>query len=140
MPRAVATRELQASREDVWSFLVEPGHLADWWPGVGAVEPDRRGLAAGARWTLRGGSGPTLLRKPYSETLLLVREVLPFELIRWYTTRDRLEAEISIRATSETTTEATLAVSSEWYVPFRRSLPKTALSRLHDLCQTAAAF
>jgi uncharacterized protein YndB with AHSA1/START domain len=140
MPRVAATRELQASREDVWRFLAEPRLLADWWPGTGAVEPDRRGLAVGARWTLRGDSGPTLLHRPYAESLLLVREVLPYEKLRWYTTRDRLEAEISIHATSDTTTEATLVVSSEWYVPFRRSLPRTALSRLSELCQTAAAF
>jgi uncharacterized protein YndB with AHSA1/START domain len=136
----VATRELEAPREDVWSFLAEPRHLADWWPGVGAVEPDRRGLAAGARWKLHGTSGPTLLRKPYAESLLIVREVLPYELLRWYLTRERLEAALSIAATSETTTEATLVVTSEWFVPFRRSLAKTALSRLHALCQTSAAF
>src|SRR4051812_50038265 len=63
MPRVVASRELLAPPEDVWGFLAEPNHLADWWPGIHAVRPDRRGLAPGARWQLvagpptRGGAG-----------------------------------------------------------------------------------
>ena len=47
---ASATRELLASREDVWRFLAEPYHLSDWWPGIVGVEPDRRGFEVGARW------------------------------------------------------------------------------------------
>ena len=62
MPTREATAELLASREDVWAFLAEPYHLADWWPGIGGVQPDRRGLAPGARWEVYGGSSPTLLR------------------------------------------------------------------------------
>ena len=61
MPRASATRELLASREDVWAFVAEPHHFPDWWPGVAAVEPDRRGLAEGARWHVHGKDQPTLL-------------------------------------------------------------------------------
>ena len=37
MPRVEAARELLAPREDVWAFLAEPHHLADWWPGIAAV-------------------------------------------------------------------------------------------------------
>src|SRR5947199_3557933 len=44
------TLELLASRTDVWSFLAEPYHLSDWWPGITGVEPDRRAFAPGARW------------------------------------------------------------------------------------------
>ena len=44
--------ELLAPRADVWAFVAEPYHLSDWWPGVSGVEPDRRGLAPGARWKL----------------------------------------------------------------------------------------
>ena len=40
MPRATAARELLAWRDDVWQFIAEPGHFADWWPGVSAVVPD----------------------------------------------------------------------------------------------------
>ena len=45
-----ATRELDSPVRDVWAFLAEPLHLPDWWPGYSGVQPDRRGLASGARW------------------------------------------------------------------------------------------
>ena len=60
MPRVEAARRLLAPREDVWAFLAEPHNLADWWPGIAAVEPDRRGLAAGARWQIRGTNRASL--------------------------------------------------------------------------------
>ena len=79
-----ASRELLASRKDVWRFLAEPNHLTDWWPGVRGVEPDRRGFAAGARWrvTRRGRRG--LLPRPdgglngraHAETLV-IDELVP---------------------------------------------------------------
>jgi len=77
--RAQATRELDASRSEVWGFLTEPYHLSDWWPGISSVRPDRRGLSAGARWEVVGPRQPTLFRKAYSSGLLLVREVHPYE-------------------------------------------------------------
>src|SRR5437667_108533 len=62
MPLAQVELELLAPVEDVWRFLAEPRHLADWWPGIAAVEPDRRGLVAGARWIARGtGHAPVFL-------------------------------------------------------------------------------
>jgi uncharacterized protein YndB with AHSA1/START domain len=138
VPHVEATRELVAGRDDVWRFLAEPRNLAEWWPGIGAVEPDRRGFAPGARWTLRGTSAPTLLRRPYAESLLVVREVVPYERLSWHLTRDRLDVVLSLAASGEGRTRATLAVSSPWFVPTSRSLPRRALSRLHALCQTGA--
>src|SRR5439155_9080387 len=41
VPRIVDSREVLAPREDVWMFLAEPYHLADWWPGIRGVQPDR---------------------------------------------------------------------------------------------------
>ena len=64
MARASASRELLASREDVWAFLAEPRHFSDWWPGVAAVTPGRRGLVPGARWEIHGVDRPTLLDVP----------------------------------------------------------------------------
>jgi hypothetical protein len=52
-----ASRELLASREDVWRFLAEPYHLPDWWPGITGVVPDRRGFATGARWEISRTEG-----------------------------------------------------------------------------------
>src|SRR5438552_18461107 len=83
MPRASASRELLASREDVWSFIAEPHHFADWWPGVAAVRPDRRGLAEGARWEVQSPDRPTLFRRATASGMLLVRVVRPPGLFVW---------------------------------------------------------
>ena len=48
MPTVRASRELLAPIEDVWDFVAEPHNLPNWWPRVGGVHPDRRGLAPGA--------------------------------------------------------------------------------------------
>jgi hypothetical protein len=138
MPRAEAQRELLASRRDVWSFVAEPYHLPDWWPGLAGVEPDRRGLAPGARWQVRGTDRPTLLRRPRAAGMLLVRRVEEPTLVTWHLTADRLDVELRLDAAGADRTLATLTVSSPWMVAFRRSLPRKALSRLHALCQTAA--
>lgn len=138
MPRAAATRELLASREDVWEFIAEPHHFADWWPRIAAVEPDRRGLAPGARWVVHASEGPTLFRRSGFSGTLVVREVHPLELFSWTLTGDNLEAELHLRAAEADRTQATLVVSAPWLASLPRSLPRRALSRLHDLCQTAA--
>ncbi len=138
MPRVAASRELLAPRRDVWAFLAEPHHFSDWWPGIAGVQPDRRGLAPGARWSLHGGTRPTLVRKPDMTGTLVVLEVDPYERIAWHMTGERLDVQLRLAATTETTTTAALIVSGPFFVGLRRSLPRTALSRLHALCQTAA--
>jgi len=138
MPRVAASRELLAPRRDVWAFLAEPHHFSDWWPGIAGVQPDRRGLAPGARWSLHGGTRPTLVRKPDMTGTLVVLEVDPYERIAWHMTGERLDVQLRLAATTETTTTAELIVSGPFFVGLRRSLPRTALSRLHALCQTAA--
>jgi uncharacterized protein YndB with AHSA1/START domain len=138
MPRVIASRELLAPRGDVWAFLSEPYHFSDWWPGVAGVQPDRRGLAPGARWRLHGGTRPSLIRKPDMTGTLLVVDVQPYERIAWHMTGERLDVELRLAAASETTTSVELTVSGPFFVGLRRSLPRTALNRLHALCQTAA--
>src|SRR4051794_41663482 len=96
MPRASATRELLASREDVWAFLAEPHHFPDWWPDVAAVEPGRRGLVEGARWHVHGKDWPTLLRRPASSGMLLVTAVRPLESFGWALSGDHIEAELRL--------------------------------------------
>jgi hypothetical protein len=113
MPRASASRELLARRLDVWAFIAEPHHFADWWPGVAGVTPDRRGLAEGARWQVHGVDRPTLLRKATSSGVLLVQRGA-----------DR--------------TLAVLEIDAPWLVGVSRALPRRALTRLHALCQTGA--
>src|SRR5436305_6880045 len=137
MPRAVASGELAASREDVWRFVSEPRHFSDWWPTVAAVEPDRRGFAAGARWVVHAHPRPTLFRRSGYSGALVVRAVDRPTLFAWTLTGDRLDAELRLTATSADRTEAYLTVEAAWLVAVPRTLPRRALNRLHALCQTA---
>jgi uncharacterized protein YndB with AHSA1/START domain len=142
MPRVPATRELLAPREDVWRFLAEPFHLSDWWPGVSGVQPDRRGLAPGARWQLLagpqgGGAAAAFLRRPEAAGALVVLEVRAPELVRFLFVNDRIEAELRLDAPSANRTQATLVIDGPW-LRVNRSLPRRALNRLYALCQTAA--
>jgi uncharacterized protein YndB with AHSA1/START domain len=138
MPRASASRELLASRDDVWAFIAEPHHFSDWWPGIAGVHPDRRGLAEGARWELHGADRPTLFRRATSSGMLLVRAVRPPELFGWTLTGDHIDAELRLEPRGETRTLATLELDAPWLIGLSRALPRRALVRLHALCQTAA--
>ena len=141
--RAEESRDLLASREQVWSFLAEPYHLSDWWPGVASVQPDRRGLAPGARWTLVGGGDPSLFRKAHASSLLLVREVQPFERVSFHLLAQRLDVEVVLQALDAERTRVRVAVSGRWRPEAMgrpRALPRHALARLHALVQTAASL
>jgi hypothetical protein len=142
MPRVAASRELLAPREDVWRFLAEPHHLSDWWPGVRGVQPDRRGLAPGARWQLTagpqtGGLHGAFLRRPDAAGTVVVLEVRTNELVKLLFVDDRIEADLHLEPARDSHTRATLAIEGPW-LRVNRSLPRRALNRLHDLCQTAA--
>jgi hypothetical protein len=140
VPRVEAARELLAPRQDVWKFLAEPHHLSDWWPGIAAVQPDRRGLAPGARWQVHGANRPSLFRRPSPAGMLLVREVEPLERLAFHLTGERIDAEIRLAVSAPDRTIATLSVSGPWLIGLSRSFPRTALTRLHALCQTAASL
>ena len=138
MPRASAARELLAARADVWSFIAEPHHFPDWWPGIGGVQPDRRGVAEGARWGVRGTELPTLFRRSTSSGMLLVTGVQIPERFAWTLTGDHIDAELRLEERGPDRTIATLDVEAPWLYGFSRALPRRALTRLHALCQTAA--
>jgi uncharacterized protein YndB with AHSA1/START domain len=138
MPRASASRELLASREHVWTFVAEPHHFPDWWPGIAAVQPDRRGLAEGARWHVHGTDRPTLFRRPTSSGILLVRSVQAPERFAWTLTGDHIDAELRLQEGEPDRTIAVLEVEAPWLYGISRALPRKALTRLHALCQTAA--
>ena len=138
MPRASAARELLAAREDVWSFIAEPHHFPDWWPGIGGVQPDRRGVAEGARWGIRGTELPTLFRRSTSSGMLLVTGVQIPERFAWTLTGDHIDAELRLAERGPDRTIATLDVEAPWLYGFSRALPRRALTRLHALCQTGA--
>jgi uncharacterized protein YndB with AHSA1/START domain len=129
-----ASRELLAPRADAWGFLAEPYHLSDWWPGVLGVEPDRLGLAPGARWKVRLQTRNVFVGPRERETLLLVREVEPFERWAWHLLAGKLDVELRLRSLGPERTLVTCTSSG------RRRLPDAALRRLYDLVQTAAAL
>ncbi|MEX2212272.1 MAG: SRPBCC family protein [Gaiellaceae bacterium] len=131
-----AGQELLAPLEDVWGFVSEPHHFGDWWPGVAAVEPDRRGFAEGARWQLRGAE-PTLFRRTHGVSTLVVHRAEPY-VFAFHVVQDRLDAELTLEPGGSETL-ARLAVSFPFWRP-QRALPSVALGRLYDLCQTAAAL
>jgi uncharacterized protein YndB with AHSA1/START domain len=140
MPRASASRELLAPREDVWSFIAEPHHFPDWWPGVAGVQPDRRGVGEGARWRVQASERPSLFRPATAEGMLLVRAVRPPELFAWTLTASRIDAELCLEESAPDRTRADLELAAPWLYGLSRTLPGRALTRLHDLCQTAAEY
>jgi uncharacterized protein YndB with AHSA1/START domain len=136
LPRHVADATLLAPIEDVWTYLAEPYNLGDWWPGISGVEPDRRGLAPGARWKVVGPNEPSYLRKPQATGALLVLEVVPMQRLAFQLTGDRIDAELTLRPLDERRTEVTLVVEAPWLGGIRRSFPRQALARLHALLRT----
>jgi uncharacterized protein YndB with AHSA1/START domain len=139
MPTVTVSRELLAPLDDVWAFVADPHNLSNWWPRVGGVHPDRRGLVPGARWQVQGENKPSFLRRPEAVGQLLVLAVEPKRLLRFQLTGDRLEVELTLEPAGENRTRAALRVQGPWLVGLSRALPREALFRLHALCQTGAA-
>ena len=135
MPRYAAERVLLAPVEDVWAFVAEPYHLSDWWPGISGVEPDRRGVAAGARWKVQG---PSYRRRPETPAVLLVHAVEARRRFAFELLSEHAVADLTLRPLDAQRTEAVLTVAFPWWNIFRGTLPKQALTRLYDLVQTAA--
>ena len=136
MPRYAADRVIVAPIDDVWSFLAEPYNLADWWPGVSGVEPDRRGLAPGARWKVIGPNQPSYFRRPQATGTLVVLDVSPLERIAFQLTGERIDANLRLRAIDERSTEVSLVVDGPWLVGLKRAFPRRALARLHSILRT----
>jgi uncharacterized protein YndB with AHSA1/START domain len=139
MPTVRASRELLASRDDVWAFISDPYNLPNWWPRVAGVQPDRRGLAPGSRWHVQGPASPTMLRRPEAVGTLLVRDVRPPERLAFHLTGDRLDVELELEEAAPGRTRATVRIQGPWLVGLSRSLPRQVLGRLYALLQTDAA-
>lgn len=135
--KSVAERMLLAPVEDVWAVLAEPHRLPDWWPGMNAVEPDRRGLAAGTRWRVHGSS-PGYLRRPLADDTLVLKRVERGRLVEFALIRDRLAAELELAAAPGNRTLARLTLTAHWLYGPRGAIARTALSGLYALCQTGA--
>jgi hypothetical protein len=137
-----AERELLAPPADVWALLAEPHHLSDWWPGYTAIRPDRRGLSRGARWHVVRGRRAGLLRQPGGQGLILITSVADGQQLAWHDVQQQFAATIAIEPYFGRT-RARLTVEAPWWrirIEGLSGAPGEALSRLHALCQTAAAL
>jgi uncharacterized protein YndB with AHSA1/START domain len=134
LPRYAAERVLLAPLEDVWAFLAEPFNLSDWWPTISGVEPDRRGLAPGARWNVVAPSEPSLFRRPQASGTLLIIDVVPMRRIAFQLPAERLDAELELEPVDARRTKAVLTIDGSWLM--RRSFPRHALESLYSLLRT----
>jgi hypothetical protein len=138
-----ATGELRSERPDVWALVAEPFHLPDWWPAYTGVRPDRRGLAVNARWEIVRSKTPGFLRSPEGEGLIVLTRVVEGYELRWHDVKQGLDAGVKLDNAGTGRTRATTFVSGPWLrlvAEGARGLPERALTRLRDLCQTAAAL
>jgi len=146
--RLAAARTLLAPLPHVWAFLVEPYNLPDWWPAIGGVVPDRRGVSPGARWAIRGSDalsgeslrplfGPGMFRRPGAAGTLLVLDVVPARRLEFQLVNERITVELELSQVDAARTEVRLAVEAPWGT-VGRSYAKDALRRLYDLVQTSA--
>jgi uncharacterized protein YndB with AHSA1/START domain len=136
--RYAASRELLAPRAEVWAFLAEPYHLPDWWPGLGGVQPDRRGLAPGARWQIQADQRPSLLRRPGAAGIVLIRAVERERRVAFQLVAECVDVELELEDAGPERTIATLTVEAPFLSGVNRKTPVRALSRLYALCQTSA--
>jgi uncharacterized protein YndB with AHSA1/START domain len=137
-----ASRVLVASREDVWALVAEPYHLPDWWPAYTGVEPDRRGLAEGARWTVVRSRTPGFLRKPRGKGLIVIQRVSPGEELAWLDLSQDVEAGLRLEDEGRGTRATAFVDGPLWRLLAEgaRGLPRLAVARLYDLCQTATSL
>ena len=135
--RNVSRVVLKAPVEDVWKFVGEPYHLSDWWPGVTGVLPDRRGMAAGARWKVMG---PSYVRREATPAMLVVHAVVPRERFAFELVKDGISADILLEPVAADRTEVTVVVEGRFVLGTRRTLAKKAAHRLYDLIQTGAGL
>ncbi|HEY7196505.1 MAG TPA: SRPBCC family protein [Gaiellaceae bacterium] len=141
MSEVRAEHELLAARADVWALLAEPYHLPDWWPAYTGVHPDRRGLAEGARWTVTRGRTPGFFRRPGGQGTIVIQGVERTLSLGWLDVAQGLAVRIELANAGPERTRAVVTVEAPWWrlvAEGARGLPREALSRLHDLCQTAA--
>jgi hypothetical protein len=137
-----ASRVVRAPRADVWALVAEPFHLPDWWPSYTGVEPDRRGLAEGARWTVLRGRRPGLLRKPGGKGLIVLERVVVATELSWLDLAQSVHAGVRLDDEGRDTRATAFVNGPLWrlYAEGARGLPRLAVSRLYDLCQTAAGL
>ena len=133
---------LPVSREEAWALISEPYHLPDWWPGYTGVEPDRRGLAENARWTVVRSARPGFMRKPHGTGLIVIRRVRVGVELAWHDLRQKLDMGVRLEDEGRGTRVTAWVSGPFWrvYAEGARSLPTKAVARLSDLCDTASGL
>jgi uncharacterized protein YndB with AHSA1/START domain len=141
LPRYAASRVLPATVDEVWAALAEPERFADWWPGVDAVDPGRRGLVPGGLWRIEGASSskPSLRRQPQMVGNLLVIEVQPRSRVVFQLLSERIDVELQLESTEDDQVATTLVVEAPRFVGVGRAFPSEALSKLAALVRRPAA-
>jgi uncharacterized protein YndB with AHSA1/START domain len=141
LPRYAARRILPATVDEVWAVLAEPERLADWWPGIEAVDPGRRGLVPGGLWRIEGGSRgkPSFRRRPEMVGNLLLIEVVPRSRVVFELMAERIFVELELEATEDDQAEARLVVEPPRFIGVGRAFPSQALSRLAALVRPVEA-
>ena len=155
---ASASRELLASRDDVWGFLAEPNHLSDWWPGAGVAAGPARLRAGGALAghgdlrsaahravalpALRPATGPSAART------LVIKAIEPRRLWSFELHRQVKEGSdkgvtprtvtVALRPLTDDTTEVGIEVTTGSRE--ESDLAQMAADRLYDLVQMAATL
>lgn len=137
-----ASRVLLAPREDVWALVGEPYNLPDWWPAYSGVEPDRRGLAENARWTVVRSRVPGLLRRPRGRGIIVIRRVERGAELAWLDVSQHLEAGLRLEDEGRQTRVTAFVAGPLWRLLAEGALgvPRVAVARLYELCQTAASL
>ena len=139
MPRYEARRVLPGTVDEVWEVLAEPERLADWWPGIEAVDPGRRGLVPGGFWRVEGGrTKATFRRQPQLAGDLLVIDVVPRSRVAFQLLTDRVDVELELEPTEDDQAAATLVVEVPWLTGIRRTYPSEALAGLASLVRLPA--
>jgi uncharacterized protein YndB with AHSA1/START domain len=131
--RLEASAELLSPPEDVWKLVSEPYHLSDWWPGYRGIQLDRLAFAEGARWRVNRGPG--------GEGILVVRRIVEGSLFAWHDVELGVDCAVVLEPAGGRRTSARASIDGPWLritLEGLRSVPRQAVRRLHDLCQTAA--
>ena len=145
MSRLEATGELLSDRRDVWALVAEPYHLPDWWPAYTGVKPDRPRRwprARAGRWSaprlpgfLRRAGGRGADR---AHAASLEGWELRWHDVRQAHRRGRAARQRGHRAHPRH--DLRLRRVAPARPRGRARPPAAALTRLRDLCQTAATL
>jgi uncharacterized protein YndB with AHSA1/START domain len=139
LPRYEARRILPSTVGEVWDVLARPERLADWWPGIEAVDPGRRGLVPGGFWQVDGGSTKrTFRRQPQLGGNLLVIDVVPRSRVAFQLLTDCIDVELELEPTEDDQAAATLVVEVPWLRGIRKTYPSEALAGLAALVRPSA--